>query len=195
MNVALEHTIRSMPTESTEQDLLSVWNMVALDLGLDAAKGTEILLTAARDATLHATGSLDPAWGGGWRWNLSEGVVKSICGSVLLAAVLSSLGVKGLAPLVIPAIIPLLFDLEKVQLERSEERVIRIIGARTGVLERYGKPERLYISLPESVRQSVTLEEFTIFLENAVSAGMVKKAGSEFEVLPDGVTVLAFTIQ
>jgi hypothetical protein len=193
--VRLESVVDAMPRGSTERDLAAAWDGIAANLGLDAAAGRETLFETARDVTLLSTGQLDPAVGGGWRWNLSEAAVRTVCTATLLAAVLAAAGIPGLPPLVIPTVLPLLFDLKRVRLERREERVIRIFGVRPDAVERRGRPTELYASLPEATRRLLPYGEFVEFLDRAVDAGVAKARFGVYEVLPDGETVLRLTLE
>jgi hypothetical protein len=178
-----------------EAELLESWGIVARDLGLDPALGEEAVLEVARDATALATDQLDPAFGGAWEWDLSDGVIKTVLASALLAGVLSAAGVIGLTPVVIPTVIPFLFDLKRVRLEREAERVIRIIGARPEMFRRRGSHEDLYRSLPDDVREHVTLREFSDFIEDAIRVGAAEEVSGVVQVFQEGDAELRLWIR
>ena len=152
------------------------------------------MLEVMRDVGTLQAGTIDPAWGGGWRWDMSSGAAKSVLASGLLYGVLVAAGVPGLLPLVIPAVIPLLFDIEKVRLTRSERSILNIIGARREAFERKGTVKQLYASLPEDVRQSLSMHEFEEFIDAAISAGVASEEGDVVEVLSTGETVFRLKV-
>ena len=195
MKIDLNETIKAMPEEISESDLLEKWCAINIELQLDPDRGQEALIALARDITLYTSGQLEPSFGGGWRWNLSQGVVRSICVTTFLSSFLLSCGITGITPLFLPAVIPLLFDLEKVKLERSDERVLSIFGARSNVFDRLGDPISLYNSLPPEVRGIMNYTDFLIFLNNSFMAGNAKKHGDCFEILSSGETVFRLSIR
>ena len=194
MTVDLEEVVGSLPNETTEEDLLAAFDDMAQSLGLKEAAGREMLITTARDLSLFAVGEVEPAWGGGWTWNLSENVVKSACSATLLAAALASAGVSGIAPIVVPAVIQTLFDIKRVRLDRSEDKVLRIFGANPILFERIGDAQELYQRLPEDVREALPLADFEEFLNKAVAAGRATASGDVYEVLPDGEKVFRLSL-
>jgi hypothetical protein len=194
MTIDLDHVVGGMPAVSSERDLMDAWDRVAGSLRLPRQAGAETVLTVSRDVTLLATGDLEPAWGGGWRWNLADGAVRAVATSVLLAATLAAVGIPGLPAIVIPTVLPLLFDIERVRLDREDERVLRVFGARADAAARTGDPAALYASLPDHVRLALSLDEFQAFLESATRAGRATESGGRYEVLPDGETTLRITL-
>jgi len=184
-----------MPSQASEQSLVAAWNKIANDLGLDASQGRETLLETARDYSLLSAGRLEPEMGGGWQWNLTEGAVRTICATCLLVGVLAAAGMSGLAPLVLPSVLPLLFDIDKVRLERSEGKVLRILGARPDLKQRLGDAAALYESLPAEIRGSFSLDAFEDFLATATRAGVVRDWDGIFEVLPNGETVFKISLR
>jgi hypothetical protein len=187
--------LSGLPRETDEAALLEAWRGMARELGLAQRAGDEALVATARDVTLYAARQLEPAWGGGWRWNLTNSVVRTTAAAALLGAVFASAGLATLPVLVLPAVLPMMFDVERVRLRRSEEKVLEIIGARPKFFERIGQPEDLYASLPDWVKSSMTLLEFEDFLQTVVEAGRATESGGLFEVLPNSETVMRITVK
>lgn len=192
--ILLDALLADLPQEIQEAELLGTWSNLARQLGLDSGPGFEIIVATARDVSLYSARQLEPAWGGGWKWDLGNSAVRTVCAAALLAAVFASGGLTLLPPLVLPAVLPLMFDLERVRLRRSEERVLEIFNVRPGFLDRFGKPEELYETLPDWVKSSVSLLEFEEFIEHAVEAGNALKSGKRYEILPSGETVMRLTL-
>ena len=194
-SVSLDAIVAEFPQEIQEAELLAAWSELAARLDIDVNPGSEIIVEIARDVTLYSARQLEPAWGGGWKWDLSNSAVRTVCAAALLAAVFASGGMATLPPLVLPAVLPLMFDLQRVRLERSEERVLRIINTRPSFFDRSGKPDELYATLPDWVKNSITILEFEEFLDHVVESGLAKRSGSFYEVLPSGETVLKITLK
>jgi hypothetical protein len=192
--IMLDTLIAELPTETHERELLEAWSSLAQRLGLALEPGGEMIVAIARDVTLYSARQLEPAWGGGWKWDLSKSAVRTVCGTALLAAVFASGGLATLPPLVLPAVLPLMFDLKRVRLRRSEERVLEIMNAKPSFLDRIGQPAELFATLPDWVKNSMSLVEFEEFLDHVVEAGRAKKQGQHYEILPNGETVLRLTL-
>jgi hypothetical protein len=193
-SVMLDAVLEGLPKEIQEAQLLAAWSDLAQRLDLDSGPGSEIIVATTRDVTLYSARQLEPAWGGGWKWDLGNSAVRTACAAALLAAVFASGGLATLPPLVLPAVLPLMFDLERVRLRRSEERVLEILNARPIFFDRVGTPEKLYASLPDWVRNSMSLLEFEEFLAHFVEAGRANKSGRYYEILPNGETVMRLTL-
>jgi hypothetical protein len=183
----------SLPENSNETDILEAWAVLTKELNVSSHHTTS-MLQVLRDVAINKTGDMDPAWGGGWTWNLKEASVRTVINSALLAGVLSLAGVTSIIPLVMPVVLPFLFDFKKVRISRKANKIIEIIGAQENAFKRAGKLPRLYKSLPEDIRAVLTIEELDEFIEEAVDAGVANRIGEVFEVLPNGDTVLRLKI-
>jgi hypothetical protein len=192
----LEELVDRMPTTIGPEQLAEAWRELAGSLELDPNRGMEMIISVPRDLTLRQGQVTDSAWGGAWEWNLSDGVSKAAVTSALVAAALMAVGAGvGMAPVLIPAVIPFLFDVKRVRLERTAENYLRIIGARKDVAERCGTAASLYDSLPADLKSAVSRAEFEEFLGQAVDAGHAKAADECFEVLPNGETAFRIAIR
>lgn len=194
MPVEVWSVVERIPVDAGEPEFADSWRSIAEVVGDRAEAGEMAMLEVVRDGGALQTGGLDPAWGGGWRWDMSTGAARSVLASALLYGVLVSAGVSGLLPLVVPAVIPLLFEVEKVRLTRSERNVINIIGARKDAFKRMGTIPELYASLPEVIRQSLGEQEFEEFMDAAINAGVASENGDIVEVLSTGETVFRLKV-
>jgi hypothetical protein len=194
MKVDLWELVTSLPAEAGDVEFARCWSAVGELVGERADVGQVAMLEVMRDAGSLQSGSMHPAWGGGWRWNMSSAAAKSVLASGIVYGVLVAAGVPALLPLVVPAVIPLLFDIEKVRLTPAEGRVINIIGARNSALTRSGTPRQLYETLPDDVRQSLSEAEFEEFIDKAIAAGVASGYGDVVEVLSTGESVFRLQI-
>lgn len=196
VEIEVSDRVEGMPEAVRYDDLARAWRDIASDLGLDADKGLEVVVAAPRDLTLRQSELADSAWGGAWEWNLTDSITRTAVVSVLVAAALMAAGAgTGMAPVLIPTVLPLLFELKRVRLERVAGNYLRIIGARREAVDRSGTVAELYSSLPEDVRQDLTIREFEAFLGMAVEAGQSHDRGGVFEVLPNGENAFRINIR
>jgi hypothetical protein len=85
---------------------------------------------------------------GGWKIKLSEASIKTGLTATLLTTALVTSGAAGIPALVIPAVLPMFFDVEKVRLTKSEEGILAQLTmrdvARTGTRKSHipGRPRR-----------------------------------------------------
>ncbi|MFO1501702.1 MAG: hypothetical protein U1G07_25545 [Verrucomicrobiota bacterium] len=192
--VDLNQFVEQLPQKLGHRELAQAWTELANTLRLDPNDGMYLVVSSARDLSLKHAGRTEPAFGGAWQWNLSEGVAKAVVVGILVAGVLAAAGASaGMAPVIIPTVIPFLFDVKRIRLERTEDQHLRIIGARPAT-QRVGAPDELYDTLPEEIRSSVSKAQFTDFLFKAAEAGRAVNYGSFFEVLPNGETAFKLTV-
>jgi hypothetical protein len=186
--------INGVPISAGEPEFIKAWQSILEQVGDGVHTGEMAVLEVMRDAGALQIGALDPAWGGGWQWDMSSGAAKSVLTSALLYGVLVAAGIPTLLPIVVPTIMPLLFEIQRVRLTRSEKGIINIIGARKDALSRRGTSARLYKSLPIDVRASLGPHEFEQFIEAAINAGVASQYGEIIEVLESGENVFRLRI-
>jgi hypothetical protein len=107
---------------------------------------------------------------GGWVAKGTGPLVKTAIISALLAIALTASHATGMSVLIIPAIIPLVFDLEKVRLTRSEEEILIELTMKQEV--RAMSADVLYAGLPASFQDQITRLAFRDFLEKCRTAGL-----------------------
>ena len=195
MNIELWPLVQGVPAEAGDTEFAECWAKVGGMLGERSNSGKVAMLEVMRDTGALQSGAIHPAWGGGWRWDMSSGAAKSVLASGLIYGMMVAAGVTGLLPLVAPAVIPLLFEVKKVRLTREESNVIKIIGARPGVFQRGGTRSQLYATLPQEVRESLTESEFEGFVDSAIAAGVARENGEVVEILSTGETVFRLELK
>jgi hypothetical protein len=107
---------------------------------------------------------------GGWVAKVTGPLAKTAIISALLAIALAASHAIDISALVIPAIAPLLFDLEKVRLTRSEEQILIELTLKQDA--RTMTVEELYAALPASIQDQVAPLAFQDFLEKCRTAGL-----------------------
>ena len=133
------------------------------------------------EALLEAVSEGDDAFHmrpGGWRINLSGGAVRALFVSVVLAAALFFSGADDIPLELLPVVVPLLVDVERVTLSRQEEELlIPLRVAAAGVTGMALRHEGLYNRLDPAVREQLNYGDFVDFCERLIQAGYADDAG------------------
>jgi hypothetical protein len=177
----------------------------ALGVGLLDDAGTRQLWTAltgwavedqpdAWDAFEDAVrGSLDASTGlsmrpGGWTIDLSAAAARSAIAAALIAGAMWPLGLDQLPAFVLPAVLPMLIDVRRSVLTRTEKALLLELRlAAHDDLDYPWPAAALYGRLPEHVREQVSPTDFADFLDALVAAGHADPAGyEEYRVRPAG---------
>lgn len=174
--------VETKEAEFSRAQLADVWAQICPpEAAGDAYFSTfeeAFLQTAAPDR--HRSLAFGP---GGWTVKVSEASIKTGLTTALLTTALVASGSAGIPALVIPAVLPLFFDVEKVRLSKSEEGLLAQLTLREDA--RSGTADELYARLPDDVREDLSKREFTDFLEKCRRAGLADESESGSIVNPD----------
>jgi hypothetical protein len=107
---------------------------------------------------------------GGWVVKASSTLVKTALTTALLAVGLVSIGAAGIPLLVLPAVLPLIVDVDRVQLSAGEHHLLATLTLTDEA--RHGTAEVLYGRLPEALQEQVNEMAFRDFLEKCQRAGL-----------------------
>lgn len=141
------------------------------DLQQAAMTADDVLVAAFDDvSTLHARP-------GGWAISLSDAMARSAIATAITAAVLAVVGLDELPALVLPAVLPLLVDLEHVKLSPGDEHLLATLRLRGDVIDHARTPKALYRRLPKQLREQVAMTDFLDFVDKLVNAGEADRAG------------------
>lgn len=109
---------------------------------------------------------------GGWTINLKGGIAKAAVGYAVMAGALTLAGVtNGLALAVLPSILPFLFEIEKVDLNRKEKLILAKLHLREEAREQMHSSEQLYDLLPSDIKDQLNFLDFQDFLDKIDLAG------------------------
>lgn len=115
---------------------------------------------------------------GGWRINLTPPLAKAAISAAIVGAGLISIGADQIPMLVLPAVLPLLIELEKVKLNTADrELLIPLRHASVGVEGMAVQPKLLYNRLDPADRAQLNYHDFVAFLERLIEAGELDDAG------------------
>lgn len=161
----------------SQQQLRELWQQL---YPLDAA-GAESSYQTVEDAflaQLHPAVLAELAYKpGGWTIKVSESALKTGLVGALLTGVLISSGLGGIPALVIPAIVPLLFEVEKVRLSKSEQLILAELTWQAEA--RALTAAALYALLPTPIQDELSQLDFSDFLEKCRRAGLSEESESD----------------
>ena len=137
----------------------------------------------AYEAALQA--SLDPSSGlemrpGGWVVDLKASTAKFAVSAAVLTGVMVASGYDQIPAYVLPAVLPLLFDVERAKLNRGDRKLL--VELRTALGRSFGQPadiDALYDRLPARVRDHVPPTDFADFIEKLVTAGEAEELADD----------------
>ena len=165
----------------THDSFTSLWAEIGLkevDLnGIGEQIFEEVFLSSIRTEESGALSEELHYSPGGWILKFWSGATRSVILSALMWAMLSMAGYPQLPIVVIPAVLPLLFDVEKVRLSASQECVYTALTLQPEVREKKLGAEELYSALPEKMRDELSFLDFIEFLEACYKSGLAQKHG------------------
>ena len=139
---------------------------------------------AAYEAALQA--SLDPSPSelemrpGAWVVDLKASTAKFAVSAAVLTGVMVASGYDQIPAYVLPAVLPLLFDVERAKLNRGDRKLL--VELRTALGRSFGEPadiDALYDRLPARVRDHVPPTDFADFIEKLVTAGEAEELADD----------------
>jgi hypothetical protein len=108
----------------------------------------------------------------GWKIVVGNNLVKTALISPLLCGILAYTGISGgLTAAVIPTILPMLLDIQRVELSQKEEEIWLKLPLRQSK-DTYKTASAWYHSLPKSIREQVHELDFKDFLEKLIHGGL-----------------------
>ena len=107
----------------------------------------------------------------GWVVHMKRSVFQATASGAILAVALKIATGTGISVLLLPAIIPLLFQVERTSLSLADERLLLVLH-RSGAMK--GSAKDLYQALPKGVRRSVNDHDFLNFLDRVQGTGHAK---------------------
>ena len=166
------------PEGLTQADLRAFWE--SLDLPDAGYQRFEDAFRAVVDEGTTATLYFRP---GGWVVKASGSVAKGAVTMALLTVALAASHATGIPLIVLPTILPMLIDLEKVRLTKGEEYILAQLTFTDAARE--GAPDELYDRLPEAVKNDIGPGAFRDFLEKCRQAGLADRSDGPPGTGPD----------
>ena len=181
--------------ELSESVLLDWWNDLLPD-ETNSQTGRYIFMMAAKQLTAEAS-SQEALYlkTNGWKVTIKKNLAKNLVTSSLIGGLLYYLGYTQLPGILLPAIVPLLFDVENITLTKKEEQIWLKLPLRPG-RRSFKTAAEFYHSLPEPIRLQVNELDFEDFMDKLVLAGFSRVDDKgRYRLLPKGKNVFHLTIE
>ncbi len=115
---------------------------------------------------------------GGWRIDIAGTAVKTFISGSILAAALFVNGAQEIPAELLPAVLPLLIDVQRVRLDRRDrELLIPLRQATNGIEGMAVSPRVLYNRLDAVTQDELNYDDFAAFCTRLVEAGELDDAG------------------
>lgn len=108
---------------------------------------------------------------GGWTVKVSNNVLKTSLVAASLAGLLYLSGFDSIPGYVLPTVLPLLIDIEKVKLKKSEEYILAELRLNPEIENREMTAEAIFGMLDESLKSQIALPDFIDFLDKLHISG------------------------
>jgi hypothetical protein len=177
-HVTLTSLIAGLAPETLDDDgLARLWEAVtglAADLHPDE-------IAACEDAIQSQVGADHPVLEirpGGWIVNLQSSAARFALTSALMTGVFFAAGFNQIPAYVLPAVLPLLIDVDQAKLDRGDRQLLVTLRLNAGSATGQSvNPEVLYNRLPDQIRNQVSPLDFADFLDKLIAAGEADDAG------------------
>jgi hypothetical protein len=115
---------------------------------------------------------------GGWVIDTTSSLARTAVTAALMTAVMYAGGFDQIPAYVLPAILPLLVDMDRVRLSRSDRQLLAVLRFNAGAAAGQPvHPDVLYDRLPDDVRQDVSPLDFADFTERLIAVGEADDPG------------------
>lgn len=153
-------------------DLLDFWKSAIQGEGYAALEGERAFLNAFEQFAGIRNADSELELGRGWVINLKAGVVKAALSGAYLAAILQMAGIEGVPVLVIPVIIPFLFEISQIKFSKKEEIFYAELKRTSTAHQYWQSPNDLYALLDDDTRHSINRLDFIDFISKLSDAGL-----------------------
>jgi hypothetical protein len=160
----------------SEETLNDFWNEITgSDKGIASLNAKHIFLEEFKRNTTEKIGDSDLYYKTkGWKIIVKKNILKGIIITPSLYGILHYLGITtGLASIVLPSIIPMIFDIENINLNKKEEGILLKLPINKAK-KQYKTAEEWYESLPKSIQEQINFLDFKDFMDKLVLGGLAK---------------------
>jgi hypothetical protein len=121
---------------------------------------------------------------GGWVVDTTSSLARAAVTAALMTAVMYAGGFDQIPAYVLPAVLPLVVDLDRVRLSRSDRKLLALLRVNAGAAAGQAvNTDVLYNRLPASIRQEISPLDFADFVDRLVAAGEADDPGFDDVVL------------
>jgi hypothetical protein len=185
-------------TSLTESDLRLFWSRLSGSGESEADYFIHALVSCVKSSGAETEAAPLEVRFGGWQLNLSQALAKSALATAFLSASLAVTGgaADAIAPQIITAVTPLLFEIRKVKVTASQRLVHAELVRVPEVQDGEFSAQELYERVPERYRDSLNYLDFLDFLDCYRRAGLLVDDGdSRFRVVPSENARFRFSVE
>ncbi|MCY1141005.1 hypothetical protein OWR29_23660 [Actinoplanes sp. Pm04-4] len=183
-------------TRATRDDLDELWTSLLPDT-YAARQGRSVFLRSVEEGLTPGgrPGAELEFRPGGWEVDLTRAATKTVVASAFLGGLLAVLGTAQLPAAVAAAVLPMLFEIRRVQLKASEQEILADLTGNAEIAD--GKtPDELYAALSPEIREQLSRLEFADFLDSLRRAGLLDQGdGDIIKVRPAGSSRFRITLK
>ncbi|WP_157117771.1 hypothetical protein [Nocardia vaccinii] len=124
---------------------------------------------------------------GAWKWDVQANVANSVLSSLLIGGVFEATGHLHWAGYTLPAVLGVLFKMEKVRIETKDKALALVLQQQTGDDGRPRTVDELFNLLPQREKRLIAKSDFVAFVERLRQSGKAEQEiGGTFRIVPDG---------
>lgn len=180
--------------ELNEQILQDYWRKLIDPVAGDAAgdQAQRYFIQAVQQAVDDISGDVLNLKGKGWRVTVKEPLAKSVIMLPAVGALLYYFGIEQV-PSIILTLLPCLFDVKNIELDRKEETIWLRLSQGDSKLK-YKTAGDWYESLPQKLKDQIHPLDFDELMDKLVMGGFAKEKDDErYKVLKKGKHILKIT--
>jgi hypothetical protein len=170
---AVTDTVAGVPELTALWDVLGIADDALRDEFVDA-------VAALAAADMESVQDTDPELHlrlGHWKIDLARQGVRAGILSAVAAAVLVHQGLAEFGVAFATAVLPAVFDIERIELSPGDRRLVTEIRLKYAYREGFASEDELYESLPPATRDVINRYDFADFIGRLRAAGLTDEAG------------------
>jgi hypothetical protein len=140
-------------------------------LRVAARAAEDVIVAALGNGELHARP-------GGWVLRLHDAAIRASLATAVTAGVMAVAGFDQLPALVLPAVLPLLIDIERVELSPGDRYVLAELRLQPDVVGAEMTPRELYERLPDNLKADISVPDFLDLIQRLTAAGEADRFGA-----------------
>lgn len=177
------------------QRLTTYWNRLISETGPSALAAQQLLMThfVQMVAIQSPPETLDMRTKG-WKVSVSKSLLKNTLVTATLTSILYCLGETQLASAVFPTIIPMLFEIEQIELTKKEEEIWLRLPIKKSK-KQLKTAQEWYDSLPEAIRKQIHFLDFSEFMAKLNLAGYADEKQGRYQLFSLGKNKFRITIE
>jgi hypothetical protein len=155
----------------SNEDLERIWSHLVPD-NYSGRRGLDVFLDAVQAGAGQEPGAELQFRPGGWQVSVQRAAVQAILAAALIAGLLVVLGASGIPPAVVTAVIPLLFDVQRVTLSPGEKYLLAELVGHREALDGTLTARQLYGRLDAETQSKLSFPQFLDFIATCRQAGL-----------------------